>query len=482
VRQALHIFKKDARYLRWELGALLVMLGMSAYTQVRVRATHGVDRGQVVMLLLIALLAFLCARLIQAETIPGDRQFWITRPYEWRSLLGAKLLFVVVFMSIPLMVADAVVLAISGFSVTAHVTGLLWSMVLTTVGLLATLCAFATLTRGLAQWALALLLTIGALIALDSIGKGNVWGGLEWVREHGDIAISLITASMVLLWQYRGRRTARSIAVMAAGLLAAWAYADYAPTPFGLEARWSKPKVDPSAIQITVHPPAERTVRPDGFYRMVQNREAIPLALPLNVTGLAPGMDVISDDVDVSLTAEGQTRDLEQNISSTLEHQPDGYRQTLLIDRAIFDRLKGQRVRLQVTQYLTLLGNPVSRIVEFRGKPVGVPGVGLCSGWGPDLYKFVYCVSPLREASNVLVMERPGQRGRFFNETSYSPLPADASTFPLHWHQTSFGPLTDFPQATLISLEPLAHFRREIDLPDIDLADYVMPLPGKAKN
>ena len=50
---------------------------------------------------------YLIARLIHAETLPGDRQFWITRPYRWQSLLGAKVLFVLVFLNLPMTVADA---------------------------------------------------------------------------------------------------------------------------------------------------------------------------------------------------------------------------------------------------------------------------------------------------------------------------------------------------------------------------------------
>ena len=36
----------------------------------------------------------------------GDRQFWITRPYRWQSLLGAKVRFVLVFLNLPMTVAD----------------------------------------------------------------------------------------------------------------------------------------------------------------------------------------------------------------------------------------------------------------------------------------------------------------------------------------------------------------------------------------
>jgi len=76
------------------------------------------------------------------------------------------------------------------------------------------------------------------------------------------------------------------------------------------------------------------------------------------------------------------------------------------------------------------------------------------------------------------VMELGGNRDRFFVQTSYSPFPADASLTPLNWFTHGGGALgyrgkPGYDQATLISLEPLAHFRRDLDLPAIHLADYL---------
>ncbi len=45
---------------------------------------------------------FLVSLAVYGEPLPGNRQFWITRPYRWTSLLGAKLLFIVAFVSFPL--------------------------------------------------------------------------------------------------------------------------------------------------------------------------------------------------------------------------------------------------------------------------------------------------------------------------------------------------------------------------------------------
>ena len=112
MRQALHILRKDARYLRWELLVVLVFMGMFVYAQAHPDESDNARRDMIESILLSCLWAFVCARLVQAETIPGDCQFWITRPYSWRSLLGAKLLFVMLFLTIPLLVADAIILAV----------------------------------------------------------------------------------------------------------------------------------------------------------------------------------------------------------------------------------------------------------------------------------------------------------------------------------------------------------------------------------
>jgi hypothetical protein len=484
MKQALHIFKKDARYLRWELGAMLLLMGIFVYTQTHHDEVRRADRGMIVMLLQSCFWAFLCARLIQAETIPGDRQFWLTRPYDWRSLLGAKLLFVVAFISTPLLVCDGVILAWEGFSVAANLPGLLWSVMLTTVGLLMTLCAFATLTGGLAQWMVSLIVTIVAVIGLSEVGKGNVWGGVEWMRDHGDIAILFIVASAILIGQYKYRRTAVSIALMAAGLLATWLYGDYGSSALALEVqmRFSKPKASPAAIQVAFQPSAEQVPSREEAYRQIGGKDAITLALPMEVTGLGPGQDVMTDETELIVQMEdGHALDLDQSILSTLQHWPSGYRQILNVDRTVYEKARGRPVRLRLTMYLTLLGNPVSKTVQLDAGTVPIPGVGLCRADGENAIDRISCVSPLHDFLNIpLVKLGLDPRDRFIAPRNYSPLPADSSISPLHWYfynglnrrYPGGGTYLGMRQVTLISLEPLAHFRRDLVIEGVQLAEY----------
>src|SRR6266566_779128 len=116
MRQALHIFKKDIRYLWLEIGLVLALAAIFSWRE-----------PEWAELLLLVAGTYLIARLIQAEAIPGDRQFWVTRPYRWKSLIGAKLLFIFAFVNLPIALAQLRILIGGGFTLASSLPGLLWS-------------------------------------------------------------------------------------------------------------------------------------------------------------------------------------------------------------------------------------------------------------------------------------------------------------------------------------------------------------------
>src|SRR3954447_19463806 len=104
MRQAIHIFRKDVRYVRNELCLVLGLFAMYAWA-----ATHtGFPMWAEVLCHIAA--AYLIARLIQAETLPGDKQFWLTRPYSRGSLITAKLLGILLLVNVPMFAARLYVL------------------------------------------------------------------------------------------------------------------------------------------------------------------------------------------------------------------------------------------------------------------------------------------------------------------------------------------------------------------------------------
>ena len=48
---------------------------------------------------------YLGVSVVQQERVPGDRQYWLTRPYDWRCLLAAKNAFLLIFLAPPLIAA-----------------------------------------------------------------------------------------------------------------------------------------------------------------------------------------------------------------------------------------------------------------------------------------------------------------------------------------------------------------------------------------
>ncbi len=482
MRQALHIFNKDARHLRWELGVSLLFLAAFVYTQVHRSILREVN-AETMSYLLLAFWAFLCARLIQAEAIPGDRQFWVTRPYEWRSLLGAKLLFMVVFIGVPLLVADAVVLGMSGFSVASYLGGLLWSLILIIASTLVAFCAFATLTRGLTEWMLAAIVTVAVDYVIAVMANEKRWGGVEWIRDYGYVAIMFLVALVVLLGQYKRRRTMTYIVVMAVGLFGSSIFINYSRSSwaFELETRFSTPKVDPSPIRIA--PGAAEHAIPHTDPSLGR-QQVVVLAIPVDLSGLREGQDLISDEVRIAIRNDNgeiwsrQGRQL--NGSNYLRHLLKGYDVLLQVDRPAFEKANGGAVDIRLTLYLTMLRDLPSRTIRAGAGAVDVPGVGRCQSFADEGQGqgWIGCGSPLRAPPNVLTVYLGDERrDRFQIGTSYSPFPADANSAIVPLVQYFHSGPRDSASAILTSLEPVAHFRRELDLLNVHLTDYQVSSP-----
>src|ERR1700731_1370540 len=112
--QILHIFKKDVHRCWYEIAVSLLLLGIYTW-----REPHEWTETPFTFSLTSALLGwipgllvlswiYLIVRVIHGETLVGDRQFWVTRPYEWEKLLAAKVLFVAAFVNAPLFIAQMI--------------------------------------------------------------------------------------------------------------------------------------------------------------------------------------------------------------------------------------------------------------------------------------------------------------------------------------------------------------------------------------
>lgn len=259
MRQTIHILRKDVRRL-W--APLLIALAVqSLFVFFEMGPQHGpvgfaagtLSAEALVDLLLPVAWWYLVVRLVHGEALPGDRQFWVTRPYRWNNLLAAKAAFILLFINLPVLIADCLILTAQGFSVGAHWHGILWKQIPFTVVALLPALGLASLTRNLGQVVVAVLLIV-LRIVMNSFplqrGISPGYTAVGWIEDAVSILVLLSVLAAVILIQYRARRT-----WLARGLFAAFVIVPGFSVPLGWQLEWQarvKPSaVDTAAIRLT---------------------------------------------------------------------------------------------------------------------------------------------------------------------------------------------------------------------------------------
>src|SRR5215469_9964199 len=220
--QILHIFRKDGRRHWPEILASLVLLGAYAHQALHPwpRELRPMSLGgffwmnELITPALVLFWFFLILRIVQGETLVGDRQWWVTKPYVWWKLFLSKCLFVFAVISIPLFFVQLYLLFVNGFPVFPN----LWNIMRMQVGLAAALflSAFllAALTRNLAQSILTIVALFVAFYAAMSIfvdnGSSSSMSGPGFVPDSVQSSLSLLFTVGLLLWQFAFRRTWQS--------------------------------------------------------------------------------------------------------------------------------------------------------------------------------------------------------------------------------------------------------------------------------
>jgi hypothetical protein len=213
--QLLHIFKKDVRHHWIEILASLALL--AAYTWHVIHQWGADPPGglqdllwKAVMVLLPASWCLVVIRVIQDESLVGDRQFWITRPYEWASLAGAKLLSALVFIHVPLLIAQIIMLNRAGFPADHYVKGLLWLQMLIFFSIVLTSSVAAVVTSGIVQVLLSvvgLALYLFAMAELSDLFPGSNMPSSNQISDYWSIGSLAAVALFIIVMQYGWRKT-----------------------------------------------------------------------------------------------------------------------------------------------------------------------------------------------------------------------------------------------------------------------------------
>ena len=426
--QVLGIFRKDARQLRVEIAlslaiaaALVWVIPMQWNGPVETlwgAANHRMLELEMMTRALSVLLVIswmlLIVRAVHAEALVGDRQFWVTRPYEWKSLLAAKALFVGAFVMLPLVLMQCAVLLRAGLNPLASLGGLAFDLLLVAGILIAPMMAVAAVTSDFVKMALSLvavvLLLVGRVYAVTMhrsytvptwlLGRWLLLGNLllpntgePGAGRHPQLTIALLLLAVsgaALLVQYARRRTAvaRGIllapaAVLLVSVLVAAAHASGTANQFADPVYAALPAGETAPVELTYVPEAQMVPKMKTLY-VSRGEDPVGMWILLRVSGLAADKAVFTGAYPrVTFTgADGFTWSVNSNefhaekIVPTSRVVQAGFR----MPKEVYDRLKAGPVTIRLQFALTELQATTQEQLPMpdAGEDVAVPGYGVC--------------------------------------------------------------------------------------------------------
>jgi hypothetical protein len=470
MRQALHILRKDVRYLRGEIALVLALVVLLAYTSVTA-----------VELLATLAMNYLIARVMHAEPIPGHNQFWITRPYRWRSLIGSKILFVLLFLDLPLLAAQTYAIVAHGFSLSSSLPGLLWSQTLYIICLFLPVMCLASLTSGLIPFLLTEFIVVAEIFLAEGIVHGHfTWNqflpgaksgppAMDWVRDFIVMTIVVVFAAIVLYSQYRTRNSAKGRKTAVLGVAAAAVIFLFLPWPLmmSVQAALSGESFDTSGLKVDLAP-VQYAVFPGPGPRK-GSAPAERISLPLRLRGIPATREAAADSIIVTLEArDGQSWSSGVAAPIPLESPETIVDASLSVDPEFLRTERATPLTVRAKIYLTLFGDPHSATIPLEsGPPVNAVDNLQCS---VGLFNQLSCRSIFRWPGKRVYAATHDGVGSYVRTFSYSPFPAELGFNPTESHSFSSG--LDSKEAVITTKAPLSHFHIDATLKGVVLADY----------
>ncbi|HEY4087877.1 MAG TPA: hypothetical protein VGM43_18180, partial [Bryobacteraceae bacterium] len=178
MRQALHIFAKDTRRLWPQIAAVAGLFAVYAFFSSDtslVKSGAMVDWNDLPAALIVMACWTLGASAIHEDGPAEESPFWLTRPYDRASLVGAKVLFLFAFVFVPLMLAGVVLEVRAGASVFANAGALIGLCLVRSLWLILPALSLGVVTRNLLDFSATALL-VWVLLVLTSVGWRGILG------------------------------------------------------------------------------------------------------------------------------------------------------------------------------------------------------------------------------------------------------------------------------------------------------------------
>jgi hypothetical protein len=423
---------------------------------------------------------FTIAHLIHGEPLVGQRQFRLTRPYSWKTLLASKVLFCVGFLSLPLLAADCAILAQEGFSPAGLWRSLLLRQcVLAGVYLLPPF-ALAAMTKNLRDFVLACAIVLVAFVVMIVVSTAYPQDAVADAllgahRGSGDVVFLAIGVA-IIVWQYGSRRTtvARAVAValvifeMGSAILPPKAIARTGETPRHPEIRFAFA--------------GDRA--PLGPGGASGERNKVPVCIPVQLVGTDRDLLDWHIAAITIVPEQGEPWTERWNWSLRGVNRLGAEWLELSLNPEVFEKLNRRPASLHAVVGVIVYEQQMATKVRARNVWTPVPGFGfvmLRSEPDPVLWwrvpisypsqKFVYSVRS-RGSSNLSHGEWSGNYPSSYIMAQISPVVSFATSF-----STSPQGITEDLEGDFVVVRPIDLIRRDLEIPSIRLGDYVVQSP-----
>jgi hypothetical protein len=445
MRMILHILLKDLRRHWPEIcGFILVTAGwarQSAHPDPWIQH-HGAATFPI---LAFVLLFLLIVRVVQGESLVGDREFWQTRPYCWLHLFLAKALLLIVVLNGTVSIAHIYLLVDAGIPFSASwIAGILWLQFQYDVYFLLPAIAFAAVTATIVQWVLTLI-GIGIIYFLISCLP---WYRLQQSLPSTEDLASILGVTVVacillvlVIWQYARRNAWRSRIIAAVAVLIAPVWVVVATIPVARNVAYPKEHGDPLHLAIDT----------DGggpHYQRVHAFQSSTIYLPLKATGLSDDAIVVIEGFRIHLTGDGGWKWDSNWTNQNLTFSPDSKERDLNFELTddIANALQSLHVTASIELAAAVYQLAPAQELQTTTEHFGLPGGAVCTWleWGS-----LDCVAALRNPDVLVVRissdsntcDRTLPRGHFAIQTEFdeSPFPADFNLNPVKKVFSYFG-------------------------------------------
>jgi len=406
MREILHIFRKDVRRHWPEIVIGLLLVG--AYADVTLKGpndemTTMVSRtffqisASTVPPLMMLFWVFLAVRVVQGETLVGDRQWWVTKPYEWWKLLAAKEMFLLVFASAPLFLVQLLLLHRADFPVIRNLGGVLSMQIGLGMVFFLPSIGLGGLTKNLGQAVLGIVAIFVAIWGMTALLAKVPNSSMSSAVEGLDGIMEILTLGSIVVavgWQYARRRTWASRGVVLSAAVVVTLF--YVLTPYERFVERKYPLVEggdrPVHVGLGALNPVERKrstrldFLPDVFMR-----------IPLDVSGVAPGDVVVLEAMNVTSEAPDGTRSTPGWTSQWQEIWPDDVSKEISyqMKRKEYERLERQPVRMHIELAVTEYRETEPREMVLPEGEFADPQLGICHV-NERIFSQINCRRPFR--------------------------------------------------------------------------------------